>query len=57
MGKILRLKFSSASTPTNMNDKSFVLLSVEQDWEFNFTSGMAHAGLAQKSVGTSLNKG
>lgn len=57
MGKILRLNFSPASTPTDMNDKSFVLLSVKQDWEFNFTSGLAHAGPAQKSAGTHLNKG
>jgi len=56
MGKNLRLQFSPASAPTEMNDKNFVLLSVKQDQEFSFTSRLAHAGLALKSVGPGLNK-
>lgn len=56
MGKILRLQFSPASAPTEMNDKNFVLLSVKQDREFSFTSGLAHAGFALKSAGPGLNK-
>lgn len=56
IGKILRLQFSRASAPTEMNDKNFVLLSVKQDREFSFTSGLAHAGFALKSVGPALSK-
>lgn len=56
MGKILSEQFSPASTPSEMNEKNFVLLSVKQDWEFSSTSGLAPAGFARKSVGTSLNK-
>lgn len=56
MGKILTLQFCRASDPTEMNDKNFVLLSVKRDWEFSFTSGLAPAGFALKSVGPGLNK-
>lgn len=56
MGKILKLQFSHASAPAEMNDKNFVLLSVKQDWELSFTSGPAHAGFAGKSVRPGLNE-